>query len=1080
MAPPKYHPASTLLRGIVLLIMLSVLGIPLSGRCASIWIEGEDASSKGNTPHPWWYDKVKAEVLSNGQWLSHFSKKKEGTAGYEVTVSDTGDYVLWVRANPVKSALSYRVNGKGWQAVGFGPNAVRGRMNIAADNKPDLRFIAWVRVGKLTLPAGKHQLEFRFHSGTENHGAIDCLCLTNDGFVPSGAVKPGQRAGATRKITAASPADAIWIEGEEAAHSTVTRHPWWYDQVKKDVLSGNDWISNYHKEKSGVVEYVFNVVESDTFTFWIRANPLRSRISFQLDEKQWQPIDLGKEQRGRMNIAADNKPDMRYIAWSKVGKVQLSQGPHTIRFRLDSKLLNHGAIDCFTFVRIPFVPSGATKPSIVDEAAIGPGDWFPVIGDVDPFSDKSVVDVSHLVEAPAGKHGFLRADGRHLRFANSDKPVKFWAVNGGPGGLETPEAMELAARWYRKHGINLVRQHTVVASVGLLRSDGTLDPDRLDRYDRWFATLKKHGIYSTWSVIYPHHGAILRKSDGLDAKRFAELDAFDKHRDGNKQAIVVNDLVNLDRDLQDIMLRYFKVLLEHRNPHTGLVYKDDPALAVVEFQNESNAFFHTLNGLRGKDFPIYSRMLRRGFFTFVSKKYGSKNAVAKAWNSRWDGNDKWEEGELGLMAPFHWGTDGPQYEFKGHVRRCGDYIEFLTKIQRGYYARRQKELRRLGFRAVTVTTAWQGVGSSSLANLYCDSAADMVDRHNYFAGGEGRHSIIEGKVNNETHLNQPGRGLLNLGLFQTADQPFGVSEWSMMPPAPCKAEAAPLYAFYGLGLQGWDASYHFACSGHRLGDGWPGLSKYTSHTPHYMGQFPALAFAVHNGHVKEGAPVAIRNVGDRELYAGRDVLGQSIAHGSHDEKALGSNVTTPPEYLAIGRVALAFTKGDSRTADVSSYWDKKKEVLTSNTKQLRWHYGDRFVEVRTPKTQAVIGFVGGKSPRLPDVRLTVKTPFVSLIFTPLDNADLADSKHILITAMARDKQTGSEYNADWTHLKTVGGPPLLMEPVQAKILFRGPKPTAVNALDVYGVPTGKQVKLSADGTFAINGRYQTYYYEVVR
>ena len=78
-----------------------------------------------------------------------------------------------------------------------------------------------------------------------------------------------------------------------------------------------------------------------------------------------------------------------------------------------------------------------------------------------------------------------------------------------------------------------------------------------------------------------------------------------------------------------------------------------------------------------------------------------------------------------------------------------------------------------------------------MANLFCDTAADMIDRHNYNGGGAGGHVITEGKVNNESHLGKPGRGLFNLGLFQVEDRPFGVSEWSMMPPAPYKAEAAP-------------------------------------------------------------------------------------------------------------------------------------------------------------------------------------------------------------------------------------------------------------------------------------------------
>ena len=86
----------------------------------------------------------------------------------------------------------------------------------------------------------------------------------------------------------------------------------------------------------------------------------------------------------------------------------------------------------------------------------------------------------------------------------------------------------------------------------------------------------------------------------------------------------------------------------------------------------------------------------------------------------------------------------------------------------------------------------------------------------------------------------------------------------------------------------------------------------------------------------------------------------------------------------------------------------------------------------------------------------------------------------LITAMARDKQTGAEYSEDQTRLLKLGSPRLLMEPVQAAIKFIGPAPREVKVLDVYGVPTGKTVPVSQNGVFKIDGTYTTYYYYVKR
>ena len=37
-------------------------------------------------------------------------------------------------------------------------------------------------------------------------------------------------------------ATTLWVEGENPSANTMHRHPWWFDQVKPDLLSGGAWI----------------------------------------------------------------------------------------------------------------------------------------------------------------------------------------------------------------------------------------------------------------------------------------------------------------------------------------------------------------------------------------------------------------------------------------------------------------------------------------------------------------------------------------------------------------------------------------------------------------------------------------------------------------------------------------------------------------------------------------------------------------------------------------------------------------------------------------------------------------------
>jgi len=858
--------------------------------------------------------------------------------------------------------------------------------------------------------------------------------------------------------------ESIWVEGEDAKSSSFVKHGW-YDAVAKEAMSGKQWLPHYDPAKPGTAAWEFQSKEGGDFVLWIRCNYFACEMDYQLNGAAWKPIDLsGSNVRDGFMISP--RPDHRFLGWAKVGTTTLAAGPNTLSIKIHSKLMNHGGIDCFVFAGPDFVPSGAQKPTIAAGAA-GPDAWFRVVADVDAFSDKSLIDMSKLIAAPAGQFGFLQRDGKDLRFQKGAKPVKFWGVCAGCNINENEQAMATRARYYAKHGINMVRQHPVFDVLGPLRN-GRFDARALDAWDRWFAALKKQGIYMTWSVFYPLR---ISENDGYPPELLQELEAG---RDGLRSTYGV---VNFSRKLQDLQIAYVKALLEHVNPYTKLAYKDDPALAVLEVHNEDCVFFHNpITGLSNPatKMPNHARMLRRMFCDWAKGRYGTDEALRKAWGTR----DSLANGEIPIYGAWQLGAERRQVDSKA---KLGDFIRFLTDVQREFYDRRMKEYRQAGYKAVTVTTAWFTEVLASPANLYCDCAGDMIDRHNYSGGGAGGHGINLGKVNNATHLATPGGGILSSGLFQVEDRPFAMTEWTQSPPNQWKPEIAPLFAFYGMGLQGWDASYHFASGGTRIGDGWPGLSSYCTDTPHYIGQFPALAFAIYKGHIQEAPLAAARRLKMADLFTGDDPLRQSYTAegGSGFDQKQTTGAETPNEVLAIGRVTVSFDGKAGEKVDWTKYWDKERQAIRSMTGELAWDYGRRTVTLATPKTQAIIGFAGGTTHDLPGARVAVKTPFVSIILTPLDDKPLAESASILITAMARDRQSNSQYNADGTQLLAIGGPPLLMEPVQATITLKGPAPKSVEVLDIYGVPNGQHVK--TDGSaFTIDGSYRTYYYHVKR
>ncbi len=77
--------------------------------------------------------------------------------------------------------------------------------------------------------------------------------------------------------------------------------------------------------------------------------------------------------------------------------------------------------------------------------------------------------------------------------------------------------------------------------------------------------------------------------------------------------------------LQQAEWNYLQRLLEHTNPYTGLKYKDDPALAVVETHNEDSLFWHApLNQLFRGDLPLHRNELEKQFGAWVKRSTGPR------------------------------------------------------------------------------------------------------------------------------------------------------------------------------------------------------------------------------------------------------------------------------------------------------------------------------------------------------------------------------------------------------------------------------------------------------------------------
>lgn len=702
-------------------------------------------------------------------------------------------------------------------------------------------------------------------------------------------------------------------------------------------------------------------------------------------------------------------------------------------------------------------------------------DWFAF--QPEDYFKAGTLDLSDWLEKPAGKHGFLQFKGKDFVFEDGT-PIRFWGVNIA-SNRPFVEA-DVATNWTQfmtKYGINGVRFHkfTWDATDGI--NSTVITNDKWKNFDFFCKKLRDAGIYYSWSHIYGHRVLPGDSSRLLAYDEIAETKFPWSHLNRTTAS-----LVNFAEDLQRLNIELTVNMLNHVNPHTGKRYADDPALSFIELQNEDNIFWGAIEETL-KQTPTYRKLLCQKFSQWLREKYKTQEALVNAWKNQGIENDESLEKENIYPNPNH-GFFSSAYEKAVKENRpvpqhIADRATFLYEEQLKFYQNFIKAIRDTGYHGVIVGSCWQaGSGLSHFYNLHTDYIAGPIDRHNYFGGGTG-HSLKPGKFDNTPMISKPGSGLLSTGFQQVGDRPFQISEWMSLIPTEWTAESSPLIAAYGMGLQGWDASYSFAMDFTYFTNTIQSPGVYNVTSPTQLALYPALAAMVHRGDVQEAEVIANRNVNISDLKNGKINFIENTSQ-QYDVKRFESSV--PMEALAIGMVTVSFngTEKDFQK-DLTKYWDRNKKLITSTTGQLQWSYeGKGYSTINTPGTKGLIGFAPNKKFTLGNVRIQTPNEFAVILVTSLEKEKSIDqAKRILITTIARAHNTGMKFNTEKTELMEVGTSPILMEPVNVTLQIDTGKKGTVYVLDHVGSRTGETISIK-NGKLVLDGKKQkTIYYEII-
>ena len=370
--------------------------------------------------------------------------------------------------------------------------------------------------------------------------------------------------------------------------------------------------------------------------------------------------------------------------------------------------------------------AGATLFSAENSASgesVPGGKPFHLGADIEPGS---ALDVSFLLHRPAGVRGFVSTEGESFVYGDGS-PARFWGVNISWQALYTPEdEVEAVARRLAMSGANLVRlTYWDGGPHGIFRTDlsntTTVDPERLDRLDRFAAALKEQGVYL---LLQLGMGRTYLKPDDLPETFEESYTAPDTRRSAYRIGrFFVPEIRDNDRKL-------FRTLLEHKNPYTGTKWKDEPAIAAMVLLNEDTLYYR-YGGMDPETLPasLYDR-IRKEWNRWLDDRYGgSRRSLVRHWGE--DALDRDEDPARGTAEPPldslrqpAWLNDPEEASREG---RGNDWNRFLAVMNYRHYKTELEFIRSLGVRQPLAPNAGGNFQAAEMENHV--RLGDFFDEH---------------------------------------------------------------------------------------------------------------------------------------------------------------------------------------------------------------------------------------------------------------------------------------------------------------------------------------------------------------
>lgn len=685
-------------------------------------------------------------------------------------------------------------------------------------------------------------------------------------------------------------------------------------------------------------------------------------------------------------------------------------------------------------------------------------EWFPWVG-TDPAKRRgTALDVSRLLDAPAGKHGPVTRRGEQFVFRDG-KDVRFWGVSiVAEANFPSHEDAERMAELLAQLGVNMTRHHHIDASwtspnvFGNKPTTLELDEGAMERFDYLVSALQKRGIYQFFDLLAHRK---LTEADGVRAA--GELS------DGLKiEGEFVPQLIALQE-------RFVDQLMGHRNRYTGKTYAADPALALVGVINEDSLFWIQERGIFSVK-PSYRPVLDGLFSSYLKRLVPGGRAALEA---RWAGTAgragllAGEDPEKGNVDATLWLINQPE---RASAARVEDTLRFLYETELALYRRIEARVRRSGSRAlVSGSNHWVEQPLDLLAN----AQLDFINRIGYWAHPFGYGFGPDTRSEPGAMVQNPNLGSVSaITRRRVRGVPHVASEWQTVAPNRYREEGllevGAYAAFQGFSPLQFSFSQQLKKRPDRPG---PLDNNFEIiDQPNMLGAWPAVSLLFHRADVRAATLEAYLHI---------------------DAKKAFQNAADPvfPAGLAqVARTGIDF-EGGLDLAQLSRLRDRHVagSTITSHTGELRHDPTNGHFWVDTPRSQGFSGFKPEAAVSLGNVRVELDSPFAVVMLTALDDAPIASARRLLVTALGNAVNTGMVYGPSGNHLLHPGTAPVLVEPIRARITLQRLQGSLANTSAYALGSSGERVSpmaLAPAGTdsvrFDIGPAHRTMHYEIIR